>query len=510
MVLFKELGLHEQILKAVEDMGFEATTPIQEQIIPLAMQGIDLIGQAQTGTGKTAAFAIPLINKIDEQGPGVQSLILAPTRELAIQVSEEINRLAKYKRVQAVPVYGGEDINKQIRSLKRNPQIIVATPGRFMDHMRRNTIKLDKIHTVILDEADEMLSMGFIEDIELILEQIPGERQTLLFSATMPNRIQTISKKFMNQPQIISVKNKTMTVDTIDQRYMELKEKDKFDALCRLIDIHAPELSIIFGRTKRRVDELSEALSIRGYDVEGIHGDMKQEKREKVLKKFKRGSISILVATDVAARGLDISGVTHVFNFDLPQDTESYVHRIGRTGRAGKKGISFTFVTPRERDFLYTIQDTTKCKMQKQNMPTLEDAKEARYIQASDKLIELTDGVDNPNLEEAARKLLTEYDAVKLVSAALKMVTKNVDSSPVSLTEEAPLRSKKKPGSGQKRYDSNRGSDYKGKNKNYGSSSSRQGGSYKGSSTSKSERTEKTDSYNKKKTYNHNKKKATI
>ncbi len=509
MALFKELGLHDQILRAVEDMGFEKATPIQEQIIPLAMQGMDLIGQAQTGTGKTAAFAIPLINKIDEQGPGVQSLILAPTRELAIQVSEEINRLAKYKRVQAVPVYGGEDINKQIRSLKRNPQIIVATPGRFMDHMRRNTIKLDKIQTVILDEADEMLSMGFIEDIELILEQIPGERQTLLFSATMPKRIQTISQKFMSNPQLVSVKNKTMTVDTIEQRYIELKEKDKFDALCRLIDIHAPELSIIFGRTKRRVDELSEALSLKGYDVEGIHGDMKQEKREKVLKKFKRGSISILVATDVAARGLDISGVTHVFNFDLPQDAESYVHRVGRTGRAGKKGISFTFVTPRERDFLYTIEDTTKCKMLKQNMPTVEDAKDARYLQAAEKLIAMTDGLPNPNLEEAAEKLLTEYGAVQLVAAALKMVTKDVDSSTISLTEEAPHRSKKKPGSGQKRYDSNRGSEYKGKNKNY-SSSSRSAGPSKGQGSSRGERTEKTDSYNKKKTYNQNKKKATI
>ncbi len=512
MALFSELGLQEELLKAVLDMGFESPTPIQEQIIPLAMQGMDLIGQAQTGTGKTAAFGIPLLSKIEKDNKAVQALILAPTRELAQQVSQEINRLAKYKKIESIAIYGGEDIGKQIRGLKKHPQIVVATPGRFMDHMRRNTISLANIQTVILDEADEMLSMGFIEDIETILQEVPSERQTLLFSATMPKRIQSVSQKFMKSPQTVAVKNKTMTVDTIDQRYLDLKERDKFDALCRLMDIHCPELSIIFGRTKRRVDELSEALSVRGYDVEGIHGDMKQERREKVLRRFKRGSIKILVATDVAARGLDISGVSHVFNFDLPQDPESYVHRIGRTGRAGQKGISFTFVTPREREYLELIEDTTKSKMLKQHVPSIGDAKNARYRQAAQTLIAIAESAKTQDLEEAAEKLLEEYDAVKLVSAALKMVTKQSSDAPVTLTEESPVRMKRKPmKSSGSRYskDSKSGSSYKGKGKSYSSSSKKYPAS-KSQGSSKTERAEKSDNYRKRKTSHNHSKKTTI
>jgi len=512
LALFSELGLQEELLKAVLDMGFESPTPIQEQIIPLAMQGMDLIGQAQTGTGKTAAFGIPLLSKIEKDNKAVQALILAPTRELAQQVSQEINRLAKYKKIESIAIYGGEDIGKQIRGLKKHPQIVVATPGRFMDHMRRNTISLANIQTVILDEADEMLSMGFIEDIETILQEVPSERQTLLFSATMPKRIQSVSQKFMKSPQTVAVKNKTMTVDTIDQRYLDLKERDKFDALCRLMDIHCPELSIIFGRTKRRVDELSEALSVRGYDVEGIHGDMKQERREKVLRRFKRGSIKILVATDVAARGLDISGVSHVFNFDLPQDPESYVHRIGRTGRAGQKGISFTFVTPREREYLELIEDTTKSKMLKQHVPSIGDAKNARYRQAAQTLIAIAESAKTQDLEEAAEKLLEEYDAVKLVSAALKMVTKQSSDAPVTLTEESPVRMKRKPmKSSGSRYskDSKSGSSYKGKGKSYSSSSKKYPAS-KSQGSSKTERAEKSDNYRKRKTSHNHSKKTTI
>lgn len=467
MTLFNELGLHDKIIKAVDDMGFVKASPIQEQVIPFAMEGMDIIGQAQTGTGKTAAFGIPLLSKIEEGSTELQSIVLAPTRELAIQVSEEINRLAKYKNINALPVYGGEDIMKQIRGLKKRPQIVVATPGRFMDHMRRKTIKLDSIHTVILDEADEMLSMGFIEDIETILEEVPNERQTLLFSATMPPRIKNISQKFMQDPKHIAVKNKTMTVDTIDQKYIELKEKDKFDALCRLIDINGPELSIIFGRTKRRVDELSEALSIRGYEVEGIHGDLKQERREKVLRKFKRGGIKILVATDVAARGLDISGVTHVFNFDLPQDPESYVHRIGRTGRAGKNGISYTFVTPREKEHLYAIEATTKRAMDKVPMPTEEQAKNARYKQAADKLISISEKTQSEDIKEAAKLILEQYDALDIVSAALKMMTKETSNAPVKLTEEAPLRVKKKPQRSGYSRNGERSRNFPSKNRNY-------------------------------------------
>lgn len=444
MALFQECNLNENIFRAVEDMGFTTMTPIQEKIIPLAMQELDLIGQAQTGTGKTAAFGIPMLSKLTPGGGLAQAIVLAPTRELALQVSEEINRLAKYLSIRALAIYGGDSIGRQIQELRKKPEIIVATPGRLMDHMRRENIRLDNVRIAVLDEADEMLSMGFIEDIEEILGQVPDQRQTLLFSATMPKRIQDVSRKFMKDPTMVSVKAKTMTVDTIDQKYLDIKEKDKFDILCNLLDTHDPELSIIFGRTKRRVDELTEALSIRGYNVEGIHGDMKQERREKVLRKFKRGAINVLVATDVAARGLDISGVSHVFNFDLPQDPESYVHRIGRTGRAGRKGISFTFVTPRERDYLDLIEQTTKCRMQKYGKPTLEEARKARYEQAADRLLSLVEEEKGTELRETAESLLREYDPVTILSCALKMLTKEVSTARVNLTEEQPLKMKKK------------------------------------------------------------------
>lgn len=473
MALFQELDLQQEMLRAVEDMGFTQMTPIQEKIIPLAMGGGDLIGQAQTGTGKTAAFGIPMLTKLEVQGPCAQAVVLAPTRELALQVSEEINRLAKYMKLRAVAIYGGESIGKQIQELKRRPQILVATPGRLMDHMRRETISLDETRIVVLDEADEMLSMGFIEDIEEILSCVPDERQTLLFSATMPPRIREVAGKFMKEPKMVAVKAKTMTVDTIDQKYLEIKEKDKFDILCNLLDTHDPELAIIFGRTKRRVDELTEALSIRGYDVEGIHGDMKQERREKVLRKFKRGAIRVLVATDVAARGLDISGVSHVFNFDLPQDPESYVHRIGRTGRAGKKGISFTFVTPRENDYLDLIEQTTKCRMQRYSKPTLEMARKARYRQAADRLLAFIEEERGMELRETAEQLIAEHDPVAVVASALKMLTKEVSTERVSLTEEQPLRMKrKKPPVHGYRNDRYRG-------KGGGKGGSRDGRSYK-------------------------------
>ncbi|HZW81818.1 MAG TPA: DEAD/DEAH box helicase, partial [Candidatus Deferrimicrobium sp.] len=356
MTTFHDMGLSAPVIKSVLSMGFEEATPIQEQTIPAAMRGADLIGQAQTGTGKTAAFGIPLIEKISLEFEFVQGIVLAPTRELAVQVAEELNKIGQGKGVHALPIYGGQDINRQIKSLKRRPQIIVATPGRLMDHMRRKTIRLQQIRMVILDEADEMLNMGFVEDIETILKEIPEERQTLLFSATMPQQIQNLAQRFMKNPEIIRVKTKEVTVINIEQTYIEVMDKQKFDVLCRILDLQSPELAIVFGRTKRRVDEISEALNKRGYSAEGIHGDLTQNKRDSVLRQFREGTIEILVATDVAARGLDISGVTHVFNFDIPQDPESYVHRVGRTGRAGKKGEAITFVTPREIGLLRNIE----------------------------------------------------------------------------------------------------------------------------------------------------------
>ncbi|MFC5792768.1 DEAD/DEAH box helicase [Thalassorhabdus alkalitolerans] len=443
LTLFKELNLDQQILRAVEQMGFTEATPIQEKVIPFVKEGKDLIGQAQTGTGKTAAFGIPLLENIDTEEKVTQGLVLAPTRELANQVAEELNKLGRFKGIEALPIYGGQEIGRQIKALKRRPQIIVATPGRFMDHMRRKTIRPQTLKMIVLDEADEMLSMGFIEDIETILAEVPKERQTLLFSATMPKRLQSVTKNFMKDPEVVAIKSKGLTVSSIEQRYIEVPEKQKLDTLRYLLDIDPPELSIIFGRTKRRVDELSEALSQVGYAVEGIHGDLRQERRDKVLRKFKKGTINILVATDVAARGLDVTGVTHVYNFDLPQDSESYVHRIGRTGRAGEKGVAFTFVTPREMEHLKDIEATTKSKMKRQSLPTYAEAMAGRYQQAIDQLRETVRKGGYEDLDEAAKGLLDEYGAETLVAAALKMATKEPDDKNIKLTEEASLRPKK-------------------------------------------------------------------
>jgi ATP-dependent RNA helicase DeaD len=444
LATFFDFGLSQQLTRSLNDMGFEEATAIQERTIPLGLEGKDIIGQAQTGTGKTAAFGIPLIERVDLTESQIQAIILTPTRELAVQVAEELNRIAQYKSVNALPIYGGQDIGRQIKALKKRPQIIVATPGRFMDHMRRKTIRLQGIKTVVLDEADEMLNMGFIDDIKAILEEIPVERQTLLFSATMPKPIKEIATKFMRNPELVSVQPKEVTVPNIEQQYMEVTEKQKFDVLCRVLDIHSPELAIIFGRTKRRVDELSEALSKRGYGAEGIHGDLNQAKRDRVLRRFKEGTIEVLVATDVAARGLDISGVTHVFNFDLPQDAESYVHRIGRTGRAGKTGLAITFVTPREIDHLKLIERVTKRRMDRKTVPSLSEAIEGQQRLTVEKLLEVVEEGQIHHYKTMAESLLDDIDSVTLVAAALKVLTKEPDTTPIRLTDEAPLRAKKK------------------------------------------------------------------
>ncbi|MED4225660.1 DEAD/DEAH box helicase [Neobacillus cucumis] len=440
---FEDLGLSSATLKAVLKMGFEEATPIQSETIPLGLKGIDLIGQAQTGTGKTAAFGIPLVEKVDTKVDAIQGIIIAPTRELAIQVSEELYKIGAGKRVRVLPIYGGQDISRQIRSLKKAPHIIVGTPGRVLDHINRRTMRLDTVNTVILDEADEMLNMGFIEDIESILASTPAERQTLLFSATMPAPIQRMAEKFMKEPQIVRVKAKEMTVPLIEQYYLEVQERNKFDVLTRLLDIQSPELAIIFGRTKRRVDELSEALNLRGYTAEGIHGDLSQAKRLQVLRKFKEGTIDVLVATDVAARGLDISGVTHVYNFDIPQDPESYVHRIGRTGRAGKTGVAMTFITPREKSYLAVVEKTTKRKMERMKAPTLDEALEGQQRAVVDKITQTIESNNLHYYKAAAEELLEANDASTVVAAVLKMLTKEPDTTPVKLTEEAPLPQKR-------------------------------------------------------------------
>lgn len=443
MATFEELGISANVLRAISDMGFEEATPIQEQTIPLAMQGKDLIGQAQTGTGKTAAFGIPMIQRIDINSPKIQSLVLTPTRELAIQVAEELNRLGQFQRIRTLPIYGGQDIMRQIRALSKHPHIIVGTPGRLMDHMRRKTIKLSDLSFLVLDEADEMLNMGFIEDIETIMQELPEERQNLLFSATMPKAIQALAQKFLRDPQIIRVQSKEVTMPSIEQEYVEVQERQKFDVLSRMLDMQSPELAIIFGRTKRRVDELTEALNKRGYSAEGLHGDLTQSKRDSVLRQFREGTIEVLVATDVAARGLDISGVTHVYNFDIPQDPESYVHRIGRTGRAGRSGLAITFVTPREIDHLRVIERVTKKRITRRSAPTLMEALAGVQQATLDQLIQVMEKGEYANYKSLAEELLEEHDSVNIMAAALKMLTKEPNSEPVYLTAEEPLRRRK-------------------------------------------------------------------
>ena len=421
MLRFFELDLKDEILRALLDMGFEEATPIQEQAIPVALTGQDVIGQAQTGTGKTAAFSIPFLQMITEE-PVAQVLILTPTRELCIQVEKEVKKLSSYLNVRSVAVYGGQDIMRQIRELKSRPQIIVATPGRLMDHMNRKTIRLDNLKRVVLDEADEMLNMGFLEDIETILSSCPEERHTMMFSATMKDEIKAIANKFMKDPVLVKVEAQELTVPTIEQQYFEVKEHDKFKMLCRLLDIHNPELAMVFGRTKRRVDELTEALQKLGYQAEGLHGDLTQRHRDIVMNKFRNGQISILVATDVAARGLDVSGVSHVFNFDLPQEIDSYVHRIGRTGRAGKEGIALTFVEPRELPHLKTIEKTIQRKLEKTKLPSATDSRRRRQELLHETVTDAVNAGNVLNYQELANDLINEFDAVDALAAVLELM----------------------------------------------------------------------------------------
>ncbi|MFA1822576.1 DEAD/DEAH box helicase [Virgibacillus oceani] len=457
MTTFNELNISNPIMKALENMGFEEATPIQSETIPYALEGNDVIGQAQTGTGKTAAFGIPMIEKIDAKKRKVQGLVVAPTRELAIQVAEEINRLSKFKRVRALAIFGGQHMERQIRALKEGPQIVVATPGRLLDHMRRKTIRIDMVETTVLDEADEMLNMGFIDDIREILKGIPEDRQTLLFSATMPKEIRDIATNMMKEPKEIKVKAKEMTVENIDQFFIEIPEKFKFDTLNNHLDINSPELAIVFARTKKRVDEVTEGLQARGYRAEGIHGDLTQGKRMSVLNKFKNNRVDVLVATDVAARGLDISGVTHVYNFDIPQDPESYVHRIGRTGRAGRTGEAISFVTPREMAHLQLIEKTTKSKMKRLVPPTIHDARKGQQQVTVDKILKTIEQSDLKPYKQTANDLLEDHDSISVIAAALKLMTKERRDTPVRISSVAPISVKK----AQRSKDNNRRSNNK-------------------------------------------------
>ena len=410
-VRFDELHVDERIVRAVTDMGFEAASPIQAQAIPVQLEGLDIIGQAQTGTGKTAAFGIPLLQKIDPDSKKLQAIALCPTRELAIQVAEEIRRLAKYMHgIKVLPIYGGQDIVRQIRGLKDGTQIVIGTPGRVMDHMRRKTIRCDHVHTVIMDEADEMLNMGFLEDMETILSQLPEERQTVMFSATMPPAIQEIARKFQNDPVNVKVVKKELTVPKVTQYYYEVKPKTKVEVMCRLLDMYAPKLSVAFCNTKKQVDELVQELQGRGYFAEGLHGDLKQEQRDRVMNSFRNGATEILVATDVAARGIDVDDVEAVFNYDIPQDDEYYVHRIGRTGRAGRDGIAFSFVVGREVYKLRDIQRYCKTRIIPQAIPSLDDITEIKAEKIMDQVKETINNVDLTKMIQVIEQKLVEED----------------------------------------------------------------------------------------------------
>ena len=423
-VRFEEMGLSEEIQKAVRYMGFEEASPIQAKAIPAMISGIDLIGQAQTGTGKTAAFGIPILEKVDPKLKKLQAIVLCPTRELAIQVADEIRNLSRYMHgIKVLPIYGGQDIVKQIRSLKSGTQIVIGTPGRVMDHMRRKTMKMDFVHTVVLDEADEMLNMGFREDIEFVLSGVPEERQTVLFSATMPKPIMEITKKFQNNAKVIKVTKKELTVPNIEQYYYDVKPKKKEEVLSRLLDIYSPRLSVVFCNTKKQVDLLVNALLGRGYFAAGLHGDMKQEQRDRVMQGFRTGKTEILVATDVAARGIDVDEVEAVFNYDLPQDDEYYVHRIGRTGRAGREGRAFSFVSGKEVYKLKEIQRYCKTKIYAQKVPSLNDVANTKMENILDDVERVIEQEDLDMMINAIEERVnnSEFTAMDMAAAFLKI-----------------------------------------------------------------------------------------
>mgnify|MGYP005947198417 CR=1 FL=1 len=438
--MFGSLLLDKKIVASLTAMGFEEPSPIQEQTIPLVLEGSDVIGQAQTGTGKTAAFGIPVVQSITDHRH-IQALIMTPTRELAIQVAEEIGKIGRTSKIKALPVYGGQPIDRQIRALRSGVQIVIGTPGRLIDHINRKTIKLDHIKFLVLDEADEMLDMGFVDDMEEIMKNLPAERQTLLFSATMPRPILSLTKKYMKAPKNVTISKEELTVPLIDQYYFETK--DKIEGLCRLLDAEIDGKLIIFCRTKKGVDDLVAAMQARGYMVEGMHGDMSQVQRMKTLAKFKNGSLKFLVATDVAARGIDVDGVTHVFNYELPQDIESYVHRIGRTGRAGREGTAYSIITPKEFGFLKQIKNVTKGNIEKRQVPTVQEIYDAKFKAMTEEVSSIIEAEDYSKFVNVATQLTETHDSVKVIASLLQSQFKNQLSFDYSTDKlEAPAKVK--------------------------------------------------------------------
>lgn len=415
--------LDNRIVRAIREMGFEKLSPIQEQAIPYLLQGEDIIGQAQTGTGKTAAFGIPAIQHINPDVKKLQTIILCPTRELAIQAAEELRKIAKYMHgIKVLPVYGGQDISRQIAGL-RGVQIIVGTPGRVMDHMRRRTIKLDLVNMVVLDEADEMLNMGFREDMELILGQIPGEHQTALFSATMPKPILEITDRFQKDAKIVKVAAKELTIPLVSQKFYRVKNQDKDAACVRLLEYYQPKLTLIFCNTKKKVDELADLLKQQGFQAEGLHGDLSQAQRDVAMNRFRNGGASILIATDVAARGIDVDDVEAVINYDIPQDIEYYVHRIGRTGRAGRKGRSFTFANSREIGKIREIERVCHTTITEKKLPGAAKVLKAKADKYLNKAWELHEHEDIELMKSFLQRKMEEEgcDALELAAAMLKL-----------------------------------------------------------------------------------------
>lgn len=426
-ITFNDFGLADTVLRAVKDQGYESPSPIQAEAIPILLKGLDLVGQAQTGTGKTAAFALPLLSKINLRIKKPQVLVLAPTRELAIQVAEAFQGYASHiKNFHILPIYGGQSYEVQLRQLRRGVQVVVGTPGRVMDHMRRGTLKLDSITTLVLDEADEMLRMGFVDDVKWILEQTPEERQIALFSATMPMPIRKIAEKYLKDPVEVTIKTKTSTVETTNQRYWMVSGFHKLDALTRILEAEEFDAILIFVRTRLNTVELSEKLEARGYASAPLNGDIKQRDRERTLERLKSGKLNILVATDVAARGLDVDRISHVINYDIPYDTEGYVHRIGRTGRMGKKGEAILFVAPREKRLLHSIEKATNQKIQLMKLPTHADINVKRIERFKDKI---TQALEAPNSElERYAEIIDQYriesnvPSLEIAAALAKLV----------------------------------------------------------------------------------------
>ncbi len=418
---FRELGLSEETIIALEKKGFEEPTQIQKECIPLLLQdNIDVIGQAQTGTGKTAAFGLPILDIVDENQKTVQALILTPTRELAIQVADEITSFRGSRYIEVASIYGGASIDTQLRKLRRGVQVVVGTPGRIQDHLKRKSLKLDNLKFVVLDEADEMLDMGFIEDIENILSNTPDEKRMLCFSATMPKPIMTLASKFMEDPTIVRVKAKDLTSTLTDQIYFEVREGDKLEALCRIIDMEEAFYGIVFCRTKVQCDDIGRKLQDRGYDADALHGDLSQKQREQILYKMKTNKLSIIVATDVAARGIDINDLTHVINYSIPQAPEAYIHRIGRTGRAGKMGTAITFITPSEFRKFKFIQRVAKTDIRKENVPAARQVISVRRDRIESELLSLlTNNADNDQFLPLARKMLASHDSDQVLASVL-------------------------------------------------------------------------------------------